>query len=577
MFEVINQAKRLHGRQSRGMNSPVCYRIPCNVVTGIVPATSFMQAYQDAVLANAYVGKDIWHRDNTQVNGVGKVILVQTPAGDYPVFEPDRRYFPSFRGGGKSVDPVKPAVEAAGVEVTPEVRQSSMKDYYVEEPSSNDEIVVYNSGKGVGLLRGTAAKTVGTVGGALVDLAFEGGKHMAKKAATRGVEYVVNRIRGGKKQTVAKKGKSGGTKQQQAIVAAPRAPPRAPYVTTTAPVSYGATLGGSRTISRRTKSGHIVVGREFLGAAYDTKAVTSWSMALGAPLTPVSFVDSMLRQYGAMYNYFRWRKLRVHYVTTSPTSTAGSIMLYYNKDRASTYINQTSANLMPFVLSDPHTTISPQWQNFSVDLECDSAWKRLDYGLTDDSTHYCAGEVFLLSKTAANSDSPGMLLMEYEIEFKDENLTPRLLQWPQPTINYVPYTFAIPVSTAGNAVTMLLASTGVMGANTNYVQQGGIYKVILDVSNSVLAGTTPAVTSTSLFKYPTGSGTTNANLVDGTTLYAVNGPSNVEFFTNLSDAYVNNSPVQWQTTITATVSTAVLFTWFSLVGYVGNAATNPNM
>lgn len=452
-------------------------------------------------------------------------------------------------------------------------------DYVVELPDSNDQVVVYNSGGQLtssSNLRGSGNSAFGSaVKESVRDIIMTGGKKLALRAADKAVDYVIERLPR-KKQSKKVSGKikrKAGTPQEQAIVVAPRAPK--PYVTTTAPVSYGATLAGSRTIARKTRQGHIVRGREFLGAAYDTKLVTTWTMCLGAPLTPVSFVDSILRQYGAMYNYFRWRKLTVHYVTTSPTSTAGSVMLYYNKDRASTFINQTSPNLMPFVLSDPHTTIGPQWQNFSVTLETDSEWKRLDYGLTDDSTHYTAGEVFLLSKTAASTDSPGMLLMEYEIEFKDENLTPRLLLWPQPTINFVPYTFAIPTATAGNPVTLLLGGTPIMGPNTNLVQPGGIYKVILDVTNSDFSGTTPALTATNIWKYPAGTGTYNASLVDGSTLYAVNGPTNVQFFTTLSDAYVNNSPVQWQTTITA--STGRLFMWLSLLGYVGNTSINPNM
>lgn len=500
-------------------------------------------------------------------------------ASAYELYESNRA---STRQGTQGTNKSAPTPPTSQTPSNPQATPSSTAngmEYIVELPDSNDQVVVHNSAgqlTSTGGFRGTNSAIGTVIKEGVADIIMTGGKKLAARAADRAVDYVLERL---PKKKQAKKAsgqvkRRAGTKQEQAIIVAPRAPK--PYVTTTAPVSYGATLAGSKTISRKTRQGHIVIGREFLGAAYDTKAITTWTMCLGAPLTPVSFVDSILRQYGAMYNYFRWRKLTVHYVTTSPTSTAGSVMLYYNKDRASTFINQTSPNLMPFVLSDPHTTIGPQWQNFSVMLETDSEWKRLDYGLTDDSTHYTAGEVFLLSKTAASTDSPGMLLMEYEIEFKDENLTPRLLLWPQPTINYIPYTFAIPSSTtAGNPVSLLLATTPVMGPNTNLVQPGGIYKVIVDVTNSDFSGTTPALNPNNIWKYPAGSGTYTANLVDGSTLYAVNGPTNVQFFTTLADAYVNNSPVQWYATITA--STGRLFMWLSLLGYVGNSSINPNM
>lgn len=477
-----------------------------------------------------------------------------------------------------STVPSVPAFKPTKVPVDPSMPHETVP-YTVTFPDSDElPVVVHNSGGILSKTQQGVARAAELGFDIVEDLIVAEGKNMARKGVQHAKEFVIEKIKGKKPAKQGPKMRSG-TKQELAII--PRNPPsvnKAPYALTKAPVSYGATLAGSRTIVAKTAQGHVLRGREFLGSAYDTTTITSWTMCLGAPLTPVSFVDSMIKQYGSMYNYFRWRKLRVHYVTTSPTTTSGSVMLYYNKDRASTYINQTSANLLPFVLSDPHTTIGPQWQNFVVDLEPDSEWKRLDYGLTDDSTHYSAGEVFLLSKTAANADSPGMLLMEYEIEFKDENLTPRLLLWPQPTINYVPYLFGLPAtSTAGSAVTLTASGTPKIGTNTNYLKDGGIYKVILDMTNSGnLSSTTPATTANTLWKYPAGTGTYVAHLVDGTTLYAVNGPTSIQFFTNLSDAYVNNSPVQWFVTLTANGGVGLTM-WLSLLGFVGDSAMNPNM
>jgi hypothetical protein len=455
--------------------------------------------------------------------------------------------------------------------------------YIVEEPDSGDlaqQITVVNTGGQVRTSKNNQPILEQGID-LVIDLVTQGTKEMARKGLKKGVDYVAEKVSKQKRKKAAKPNKSGKVVNQtlQLPVVAYRAPVSKPYATSSAPVSVGATLAGSRTFARRTKSGHIVRGREFLGSAYDTKLVSTWTMCLGAPLTPVSFVDSLLRQYGAMYNYFRWRRLRVHYVTTSPTSTAGSIMLYYNKDRASTFLTQTSTNLMPFVLSDPHTTIGPQWQNLVVDLETDSEWKRLDYGLTDDITHYCAGEIFLLSKTAANSDSPGMLLMEYEIEFKDENLTPRLLLWPQPSINYVPYDLEIPsTTTAGLTATFFLHSgTPAIGVNASSLQAGGIYKVIIDFTNShPWAASTPSASASTLFRINMGAVTNTLSVIDGTTLYALNSTSNITLYPNAQDAYASNNAVMWNISLTARGSASVM-AWFSLIGFLGNRSMNPNM
>jgi hypothetical protein len=344
----------------------------------------------------------------------------------------------------------------------------------------------------------------------------------------------------------------------------------------TAPVAYGNVLAGKATISRTTKNGHVASGREFCFAALGSGTIDTWTVVGGAPLTPVAFVDSRVRMYGSMYTYFRFVKLTAHYVTTSSTSSTGSVMFYYNKDRASVFLTQTSPNLLPFVLSDPHTMITPQWQNISVNLECDREWMRTDFGNSVDMTHFSSGELFLLSKTATSvADSPGMVLFDYEIEFKDENLTPRLLLWPQPTIFYFPvisggtgYT-----ATVGNVVA-LAATSGTNpfdSANTNKFITGGVYKSILDMTHSV--NTTGD--NTNLLGEPTAGTNVAIPLIDGTTLYTVYNGSGVEFYVNAASAFTGTNALIYQTGFVAK-SVQLLF-WHSLAGFISSKSTNPSM
>lgn len=392
-----------------------------------------------------------------------------------------------------------------------------------------------------------------------------------KSFLSSGKNMVTAKINSYRKPSVPRKGtnKASGGK----VVATPRAAPSSggSSMEVTAPVSIGNVLSGKRTIAHSVKNGHVVIGREFLASAFGSGSIATWTLVSGMPLTPVAFVDSMLRMYGSMYTFYRWKRLRVHFVTTSPTSSNGSVMFYYNKDRASVFLEQTSANLLPFVLSDPHTTISPQWQNFSVDLECTGDLKRCDYGMTDDSTHYSAGEMFLLSRTST-TDSPGHILMDYEIEFSEQNLTPRLTLWPQPTIQYTPYAFAIPVSTAGNSVVLLLAGAGVnpfVPANTNQLIAGGIYKCVWDFSNGHISGTTPSSTLANLFTFGAAATKIAMTAEDGMTTYAVNGSGGVQMFENITSAYTNTATFFWQSTVTVSPATEFFIIWLSLVGFQG--------
>lgn len=456
--------------------------------------------------------------------------------------------------------------------------------YTVEEPDSNDKALtvpntVVNTGGQLDRVSGVA----GTVGKQLLNSAVDyyldtglGGK-LLRAGADKIVEMIKTR-RNRKKATPIKGGKPPKQRQQQAVVVERQRPLSSAsgngVMMSRAPVALGATISGSRTLVTKAGKGHMLRGREFLTSAYGTGNITTWTMCAGIPLTPVVFVDSMLQQYGKMYSYFRWKRLAVHYVTTSPTSSNGSVMIYYNKDRASTYLNQTSPNLLPFVLSDPHTTISPQWQNMTVVLETDSEWKRLDYGKSDDVGHFAAGEVFLLSKTST-TESPGYLLMTYEIELKDENLTPRLLLWPQPTISYVPYLFNWPAVGGGSAVTFSsLAGTSQIGTNTNRLLQSGVYKVILDVSNSTTSSVSPTPNFSLLWSTTTPS--VNVALIDGTTIYGICNSSSITLYPNAEDAFAAVNPLLWSNA-QSNVTGASIQIWTSLVGFIGTSDINPSM
>jgi len=348
-------------------------------------------------------------------------------------------------------------------------------------------------------------------------------------------------------------------------------------MTSSAPVTIGNTVTGVATKSRTTRNGHVVLGREFLTTAYGSGTIATWTSVAGVPLTPVTFVDSLLRMYGSMYDYFKWNKLTVHYVTTSPTSSNGSVMLYYHKDRAGVFLNQTSANLLPFVLTDPHTCITPQWQNMSVTLETDSQWKRTDYGVSDDVGHYAAGELFLLSKTST-SDSPGYLLMDYEIEFKDMNLTPRLLLWPQPSIIYTPYAFRTTSQTANSYLELgyVAGQAGnPFGAVPSSLGSSRVYKVVFDITNS--SGVASGTDTFNVLMSP-GGAAASVTIADGTTMYAVavSGGTTFRYYTNAAAAYSGSACEVALFPTTGTVTTTYVI-WYSLVGLLGSAGVNPSM
>jgi len=342
----------------------------------------------------------------------------------------------------------------------------------------------------------------------------------------------------------------------------------------TAPVAIGNSVRGASSVSTRTKGGVIVTGRDFMFSPIGTSTIADWVTCGGTPLTPVAFGDSTVRQYMQMYQKYRWKRCVVHYITSSATSSTGDVMFYHAKNRNSTYLNQTSSFLLPFVISDPDTVIGPQWTNHSADLHLQGTWKSTDYGMGDNVNDYADGEVFLLSKTTA-VDAPGYVLFDYVIEFTEMQISPRLLSLPLPRAQYynLPYNLTALAAVAGVTASLTVGGTGLNGSTYAFgpsAAQGDIYKIIIDVTNSTFSG----LTSATLFQLPEGTSNKSLQLVDGTTIYGVIQVANtMTFFASATNAYAQSAPLQYGGTATATVK---LQTWISLIGTNTSTNINPN-
>jgi hypothetical protein len=221
----------------------------------------------------------------------------------------------------------------------------------------------------------------------------------------------------------------------------------------TAPVAIGNSIRGSKARVVNTASGARVVGRDFAFAVASTSAsITNWELVGGMPLTPCVLPSSILRNYAQMYANFKVHKMVVHYITSSPTSQAGDIMFYYERDRKSPSPDYSSSSFLPFVLSDPNTIIGPQWTNHSLIVDPVQEWKSTAFGLNADLNEDAPGAVFLYSKTNS-TNSPGYVLIDYDISFKEMSVNPRA--------------GTLPVSRGQcNVISVGKTATTVVGANT---------------------------------------------------------------------------------------------------------------
>jgi len=398
---------------------------------------------------------------------------------------------------------------------------------------------------------------------------------------------MANRIRKIKALNVQKK-------TNPRVTSAPRAPPgyragtagpvaMGPVSTiTTAPVAIGNSIRGSKSISQSTRDGVLAIGRDFMFTPIGSGSITTWTVVGGAPLSPAAFSDSTLRQYMQMYQKFKWKRLIAHYITSSPTSSNGDIMFYYGKNRSNVFLNQTSSQLLPFVMSDEDTVLGPQWTNLSAEFSVTSDWKSTDYGMTFTPELDAAGELFLLSKTSS-VDSPGYVIFDYEIEFKDLQITPRLLSLPLPRAQWNQLNMGVTslITTAFTSVVAPAVTGNGINGNPSSAPSGfasgDIYKVILDVTNSApgsWVGTTPSA-GFAFSIYGGGVTAPVIPLIDGTTCYATvtNTGTAIRLYPTIAAAQTAQNPLVYATSSTVTFNLQI---WISLVAVENATSYNPN-
>lgn len=258
----------------------------------------------------------------------------------------------------------------------------------------------------------------------------------------------------------------------------------------TAPVSVGNSVRGSKPRVTQTTNGARVLGRDFAFALSGTAAtVNSWEIIGGMPVTPAVLPSSILRNYCQMFQKFKVNRFCVHYITSSPTSQAGDVLFYYERDRYAPMCDYSNSSFLPYVLSDPSTVIGPQWTNHSVEITPTKDWKSTLYGNQTDINEDATGTFFMFSKTNA-ANSPGYLLIDYDIEFKELSINARAGSLPvaRGQSSFVCFTIADATTTVGGPAKTIITS-GKSIANTtsalpNGYARGDIYKAVLQITAS---------------------------------------------------------------------------------------------
>jgi len=347
-----------------------------------------------------------------------------------------------------------------------------------------------------------------------------------------------------------------------------------------APVSIGNTVQGCSPVITPTADGVRVRGRDFLNTANATAAsVTGWCLVGGSPISPECMSASVLKGYCNSYAEYQVHGVALHFITSSTTADAGSLLIYVGKDRAGPGLNPTAANLLPFVLSDHCTVITPVWKNASAVYHPAPKWYTTGIGNDEPLSEQACGEMFVLSKVT-ETNSPGYILMDYDITFRNMQVNIKSLTFPLTRMKYTEVAMGfhgnMTAHTTLNIFTLiadnLLDGTTLSSAPSGFTR-GDVYKVIITTTNAVYAAGNP----TNMFDYLLSTGTyINIPVTDGLTLYGVAiTTGSLEMYANYASAIANTNPTVFNLGSGGNED-VVLHAFISLVGAVEGALLQSN-
>lgn len=330
----------------------------------------------------------------------------------------------------------------------------------------------------------------------------------------------------------------------------------------TAPVAIGNSIRGAKPRVVQVADGVRITGRDFAFNCKSTvAAATDWSLIGGMPLTPSVLPSSVLRSYTQMYSKFKVNRVMMHYITSSATSQTGDVLFYYERDASSPMFDFTNSSFLPAVLSDPHTIIGPQWTNHTLLIEPTDGFNFTNFGTNVDFNESSCGSVFLFSKTSS-ANSPGYILCDYDITFKELNVNPRagILPVSRGQCNYVTIGVTASVVTTATAMTLLIQGLnpdGTASANPTGTLPGDIFKCVALLTDSTVSGVNSTwvnATASNLMAYPSIAGSAAIVLDDGFTFYSSwNGTNHVPAPT-LADSITNVQPFKYGVNATVTFS-----------------------
>jgi len=250
---------------------------------------------------------------------------------------------------------------------------------------------------------------------------------------------------------------------------------------TTVPAAYGFSLRMREPKITRTNNTAIITGSDYAGTVFSSNS-SLYEPAASVYLNPIYFNNAMLGNLSRTYEKFRFKKAVVQYVPSVPTSTQGQIIMTSTRSVKEPFIDASSTTFLSRALSQGNAVACPVWKEESIELNGSNDWHVVDALIDGDLDDSIQEEVQVYSTCEATLTT-GILILHYEIEFKDPLMVYHATVIPSPVGNGTIVTMVNSAAVNNNtaAITLTSPSTTLSGLGN-----GAIFRMVFQRVRSTL-------------------------------------------------------------------------------------------
>jgi hypothetical protein len=351
----------------------------------------------------------------------------------------------------------------------------------------------------------------------------------------------------------------------------------------TAPVAIGNSYQGAAPVVVPIEDGMRVKGRDYMLKLDSTiqMYVNGWTLVGGIPITPACMIASAVKGFNNTYSEYMVHAVAFHFITSCSTSHDGSVMMYIGKNRKLPLPNTSNPNFMSFVLSDHNTCISPVWKNSTSVYVPPLIWRTTSPLDCESLEEQSAGEVFLYTKFNTLSEtipaSPGYVIMDYDISFREMALNVRNLTFPCSRMKYNQVALSLLNPVVNTVVEMSMDVQTFMDGSFSYspvgTLVGDVFKVTMNTDNH--GGiTNPVLWFHVNLPVAGGAAVQAVPISDGYTCYGVvNNLNKLVLFPTYPGSTSEANPLLWNGVVAADYR---VIAYISLVGSAFNSNLQSN-